>query len=125
MVSYYLTKEVRIVSDGNNFVPEVYAKKKKKDYIEGEDEYYFTWTRLGYYSSFENALRGLIRDYTNATLDNSPKTVTTFKQALKLLNDLKNNIVLKVVQEKDEILKENEGENNGTKRKRRTNKSNN
>lgn len=103
MVSYYLTKEVRIISDGNNFVPEVYTKKKKKDPVEGEDEYYYTWVRLGYYSCFENALAGLLRDYTNAVLDDSEKVVTTFKQALKLLNELKKDIVLKVINEKDEI----------------------
>ena len=119
MINYYLTKKVKISSDGRNYVPKVYVERKLKD----SDEKQLRWVGLGYYPSFELALKGLVGSYVDVLLNNGENEIATVKQALKLLVELKKDIIVKVLEEKEEIEPEEEEETNEKTKKKRNKKS--
>lgn len=103
MKVYYFNKKVRVVTDAYNFIPEVFCKgktrKKKEDgkyeVVDAEEE---KWNRLGYYSTMEGAINGILRVIPIVISgDDKGKAKDSLKSFLKVLKELKDSIKVEII----------------------------
>ena len=116
---YYLTEKIRIKTDTYNYVPEILRKVPVTDEegnVTGEK---LVWTKYGYCATMSGAIKLAIRVYPTAVTQEENKEYTSMKKCLMILNKLKNDIVVKVLEEADikEDFEEEKDVKSKTKRK--------
>lgn len=92
MAIFDLVKNVRITTDGMNYVPELYLTRKNED---GETIGY--WKKYGYYINFENAINRALEVYPLTYQED--KNIKTMKDIIQDFKKVKKEICVKIVKQ--------------------------
>ena len=98
---YYLTEKIRIKTDTYNYIPEVLRNNKITDEEGNVVEEKLVWSKYGYYSTMSGAIKQILKIYPTVVGQDNDKEYMSIKKCLIILNTLKNDIKVKVLNEAD------------------------
>lgn len=92
MAIFDLVKNVRIVTDGLNYVPELYLERKNE-----KEETIGYWKRFGYYINFESAINRALEVYP--VYFQEDKNIKTMKDIIQDFKKVKKEICVKITKQ--------------------------